>query len=462
MAQAIKSAWRALNPELAHCPPQPAPTPTLSATAAPPPAPAAAASPPHSALLHPTSTSPTPAAPQPSSTDTAGTSSDPIPPLPPGSSAPAAATPAAAAPAAAKQPAVKVRLVCTGALSNAALLLAVYPELVPMLEVVMMGGSMGTGNTGPMQEFNCQVDPEAAKMVFDCGVALVMVPLDVTHTVLVTPSVLQRVRSEGLPSPPTPQHLPHPNPPLDSLASGMQQPGSAQTGALVKAGVGAGAAFGEGVVPGARAGVEAAKAKAGVGTRAGTGSMAEPVGQGPGLGPGAAAEVLDEVEAGEVTHQTGPSWEHGAAAGSSPVQAGLDSAGGGLLRGVCPPPTLCPSTPPTTPFRHAVEQLLLFFQDTYRSVFGFIHPPLHDPCAVAFVIAPHLFKVRELRVDIETVSPYTAGQTVCDVWRQTGRPANCRVAVTMDVAQFWDLQLAALAEADVASPLNMLTIPKGG
>ncbi|KAL6752122.1 hypothetical protein V8C86DRAFT_621165 [Haematococcus lacustris] len=33
---------------------------------------------------------------------------------------------------------------------------------------------------GPMQEFNCQVDPEAAKMVFDCGVALVMVPLDVS------------------------------------------------------------------------------------------------------------------------------------------------------------------------------------------------------------------------------------------------------------------------------------------
>ncbi|KAL6752123.1 Inosine/uridine-preferring nucleoside hydrolase domain-containing protein [Haematococcus lacustris] len=102
------------------------------------------------------------------------------------------------------------------------------------------------------------------------------------------------------------------------------------------------------------------------------------------------------------------------------------------------------------------------WQDTYRSVFGFIHPPLHDPCAVAFVIAPQLFKVRELRVDIETVSPYTAGQTVCDVWRQTGRPANCRVAVTMDVAQFWDLQLAALAEADVASPLNRLTIPEGG
>ncbi|KAL6752121.1 inosine-uridine preferring nucleoside hydrolase-domain-containing protein [Haematococcus lacustris] len=111
MAQAIKSAWQALNPELAHCPPQPAPTPTLSATAAPPPAPAAAASLLHSTLLHPTSTSPTPAAPQPSSNGTAGTSSDPTPPPPPGSSAPAAATPPAAAPAAAKQAAVKVRRV---------------------------------------------------------------------------------------------------------------------------------------------------------------------------------------------------------------------------------------------------------------------------------------------------------------------------------------------------------------
>ena len=41
-----------------------------------------------------------------------------------------------------------------------------------------------------------------------------------------------------------------------------------------------------------------------------------------------------------------------------------------------------------------ILQLLRFFADTYTRVFGFRDPPLHDPCAVAFVIAPEIFKVR--------------------------------------------------------------------
>lgn len=46
-----------------------------------------------------------------------------------------------------------------------------------------------------------------------------------------------------------------------------------------------------------------------------------------------------------------------------------------------------------TPFLFAMQQLLLFFAETYSRVFSFSDPPLHDPCAVAYVIAPQLFKV---------------------------------------------------------------------
>ena len=46
-----------------------------------------------------------------------------------------------------------------------------------------------------------------------------------------------------------------------------------------------------------------------------------------------------------------------------------------------------------TPFRELITLLLMFFATTYRDVFGFDDPPLHDPCAVAYVIAPQLFKV---------------------------------------------------------------------
>lgn len=50
-----------------------------------------------------------------------------------------------------------VALVCTGALTNAALLVTLFPEIIPKIEVVLMGGCMGTGNTGSVAEFNIQV-----------------------------------------------------------------------------------------------------------------------------------------------------------------------------------------------------------------------------------------------------------------------------------------------------------------
>jgi len=42
-----------------------------------------------------------------------------------------------------------------------------------------MGGAIGSGNTGPAAEFNIQVDPEAAHVVFESGLKVVMVPLEV-------------------------------------------------------------------------------------------------------------------------------------------------------------------------------------------------------------------------------------------------------------------------------------------
>lgn len=59
-----------------------------------------------------------------------------------------------------------------------------------------------------------------------------------------------------------------------------------------------------------------------------------------------------------------------------------------------------------------------------------------------------------MRVDIETVSPISPGQTVCDIWHQSKLPKNCRVAKSMDVECFWDLMLAAVDAADAAAPMN--------
>eukprot|EP00193_Tetraselmis_chui_P000890 CAMPEP_0177759946 /NCGR_PEP_ID=MMETSP0491_2-20121128/5002_1 /TAXON_ID=63592 /ORGANISM="Tetraselmis chuii, Strain PLY429" /LENGTH=191 /DNA_ID=CAMNT_0019275807 /DNA_START=62 /DNA_END=637 /DNA_ORIENTATION=- len=188
-----------------------------------------------------------------------------------------------------------------------ALLASLYPEVAGMAEVVLMGGAMGVGNTGPVMEFNIQTDPEAASIVFNAGWPVTMIPIEVTHTALVEPNVLTRIQSRD------------------------------------------------------------------------------------------------------------------------------------------------------TPFCSTICRLLLFFRDTYRDVFQFEDPPLHDPCAVAYCIRPDLFTVKRMRVDIETKSELSPGQTVCDIWGQCppDKPKNVDVVMRMDVPKFWDIMITALHAADDVSCMNL-------
>ena len=81
-----------------------------------------------------------------------------------------------------------ITLVPIAPLTNIALLIKVYPEVKDRIrEIVMMGGSAGRGNKGVLSEFNITVDPEAAKIVFDSGIPIVMAGLDVGWKALVFP-----------------------------------------------------------------------------------------------------------------------------------------------------------------------------------------------------------------------------------------------------------------------------------
>ena len=56
-----------------------------------------------------------------------------------------------------QQAAQSVILKCPGALTNAALLLTLFPEAAEEIEqIVLMGGAIGPGNTNPSAEFNMQ------------------------------------------------------------------------------------------------------------------------------------------------------------------------------------------------------------------------------------------------------------------------------------------------------------------
>jgi inosine-uridine nucleoside N-ribohydrolase len=87
-------------------------------------------------------------------------------------------------------------LVATGPLTNVALLLALHAGSAPE-RVVLMGGAIAEGNVTPAAEFNIWADPEAARRVFESGIDVTMVGLDVTHKALMTPEHADRVRGSG-------------------------------------------------------------------------------------------------------------------------------------------------------------------------------------------------------------------------------------------------------------------------
>ena len=79
----------------------------------------------------------------------------------------------------------EITIVGIGPLTNVATALKSDPDLAPQIkEIVVMGGSLTSGNITPSAEFNFYVDPEAARIVFDSGVPITMVGLNVTEKVL--------------------------------------------------------------------------------------------------------------------------------------------------------------------------------------------------------------------------------------------------------------------------------------
>jgi len=96
------------------------------------------------------------------------------------------------------------------------------------------------------------------------------------------------------------------------------------------------------------------------------------------------------------------------------------------------------------PVASFAADLLAFFADSYKNVFGFPAPPVHDPCAVAAVIDPTIISASEMYVEIETMSTLSAGRTICDVYGKLGKPANVRVGYSLDVERFWEMLLDAI------------------
>jgi inosine-uridine nucleoside N-ribohydrolase len=95
----------------------------------------------------------------------------------------------------------KLILIFVGPLTNLAMALRIAPNIIKNIkEIIIMGGGYLVNNITSGAEFNFWVDPEAAKIVMDCGAPIRLVPLDATHAAYVTRTEAEEIRQFNTPA----------------------------------------------------------------------------------------------------------------------------------------------------------------------------------------------------------------------------------------------------------------------
>ncbi|HTT00878.1 MAG TPA: nucleoside hydrolase [Steroidobacteraceae bacterium] len=91
-----------------------------------------------------------------------------------------------------------VSIVAIGPLTNVALALREDPNLASQVrDITIMGGSLSGGNTTPAAEFNSYVDPEAARIVYESGIPITMIGLDVTRRAVLGEDRISALEASG-------------------------------------------------------------------------------------------------------------------------------------------------------------------------------------------------------------------------------------------------------------------------
>jgi len=93
----------------------------------------------------------------------------------------------------------------------------------------------------------------------------------------------------------------------------------------------------------------------------------------------------------------------------------------------------------------ATAGMLGFFERHDSAKYGVEGAPLHDPCTIAWLLAPELFEGRKCNLAVETRSELTMGHTAVDFWHVTDRPHNVNWIHKVDADGFYALLTGRLA-----------------
>lgn len=97
-----------------------------------------------------------------------------------------------------------------------------------------------------------------------------------------------------------------------------------------------------------------------------------------------------------------------------------------------------------TPVGTAIVGMMEFFNRFDSEKYGSEGAPLHDPCTIAYLLKPELFKGKMCNVEVETQSPLTMGHTAVDFWGVTDRPRNANWIYQVDADGFFALLIERL------------------
>lgn len=92
--------------------------------------------------------------------------------------------------------------------------------------------------------------------------------------------------------------------------------------------------------------------------------------------------------------------------------------------------------------------LFAFFRSAYQREQGFEDPPVHDPCAVAYLIDPSIVTTQKVPLDVELTGTLTLGMTVADFRSPAPDDCTTQVAVKLDRERFWDLTIRAIESVE--------------
>ena len=92
----------------------------------------------------------------------------------------------------------KATIVALGPLTNIATMFNMYPHVKTKIEqLVIMGGTIGSGNITPTSEFNIRQDPEAADIVFSADIPILLYTWDVFVRVVFNRSEIEEMTSSS-------------------------------------------------------------------------------------------------------------------------------------------------------------------------------------------------------------------------------------------------------------------------